>query len=221
MQQGSAFALLLDFDGTMADTVSPLASIYAEFIEQLGAGDAAPSFAQANGADLSELILGLARKHAPHQDAEKLWQAYWVRVSTVVTDAAPCPGLVPLMQWARGRSWKIGIASSSRTALISDWLRRQKLDGYIDDVVGADRVERSKPHPDIYLALMRYLGVVPANCIAIEDSRSGVRAARAAALDVIWIGTELEADDILPCHIAIDLGAATDYLRRRHGDIGA
>jgi beta-phosphoglucomutase-like phosphatase (HAD superfamily) len=217
MERPSASALLLDFDGTMADTVTPLADIYAAFTQRIGA-EGAPSFAEANGADLGELIQGLARRFAPQLDPRALWEDYWSRVADAVIAARPCDGLLPLLDWARDRAWKIGIASSSRTALIERWLRRQKLDRYVDDIVGADRAARSKPHPDIYLALLQRLGIAAENCIAIEDSASGVAAARAAQIAVVRIGG-IEASAGAPTFIAADLVAAADYVRRRQAGL--
>jgi len=215
MERPSAFALLLDFDGTMADTVVPLADIYAEFTQRIGA-DGAPTFAEADGADLSELIQGLARRFAPQLDHHALWEDYWNRVADAVITARPCEGLLPLLDLARDRAWKVGIASSSRTGLIERWLHRQKLDHYVDDIVGADRAARSKPHPDIYIALLQRLGIASENCIAIEDSASGVAAARAAQIVVIRIG-DIEASAGAPNFIAADLAAAAEYVRRLEG----
>lgn len=213
MERSSGFALLLDFDGTMADTVAPLADIYAEFTQRIGAGDRGPSFAEANGADLAGLIGDLARRFAPTLDAGVLWEDYWNRVTDAVIAARPCDGLLPLLDWARDRAWKVGVASSSRTALIERWLRQQKLERYVDEIVGADRAARSKPYPDIYIALAERLGVAKQNCIAIEDSASGVAAARAAGIAVIRIGgPDPTANG--PSFIAADLLAAAEHVRR-------
>src|SRR5882724_12353359 len=96
MERPSTFALLLDFDGTMVDTVVPLADIYAEFTQRIGA-DGAPSFAEANGADLGELIQDLAQRFAPQLDRHALWEDYWNRVTDAVIAARPCDGLLPLL----------------------------------------------------------------------------------------------------------------------------
>ena len=46
---------------------------------------------------------------------------------------------------------------------------------------------RGKPHPAVYLSAMSRLGVDPGNCIAFEDSATGVRAARSAGAWVIAV----------------------------------
>lgn len=58
-------------------------------------------------------------------------------------------------------------------------------------VVDAHMVTHPKPHPEIYLLAAERLGVPPARCVVIEDSRAGVQAARAAGMAVAGIETTL------------------------------
>lgn len=52
-------------------------------------------------------------------------------------------------------------------------------------LVSSDDVERTKPHADPYALAARTLGVAPERAIAIEDSRQGIAAGRAAGMDVL------------------------------------
>ena len=54
-----------------------------------------------------------------------------------------------------------------------------------DAIVSADKFERLKPAPDIFLAAAAALNVPPAQCVVIEDALAGVQAARAAGA-VVW-----------------------------------
>ncbi|WP_374385327.1 HAD family hydrolase [Dongia sp.] len=210
-------ALLLDFDGTLADTLPGLRRTYADFLAEIAAEDKAPTFEQANGANLFELIRSLAEKFAPHRDAEKEWQTYWTRVEEAVGLSLPSPGARELIGWARDRDWLIGIGSASRTPVIQAWLARHDLTAAIDCVVGADQCRASKPDPEIYNRLVESLNADRQNCIVVEDSRSGIESATRAGLDVIWL-TESRAPDILPPKIACfarDLDAALRYIRQR------
>jgi beta-phosphoglucomutase-like phosphatase (HAD superfamily) len=53
------------------------------------------------------------------------------------------------------------------------------------NVFSADQVARGKPAPDLYMFAARTFRVSPENCIVVEDSALGVRAARAAGMSVI------------------------------------
>ena len=56
-------------------------------------------------------------------------------------------------------------------------------------------VSRSKPAPDIFLKAAEQLSADPSECIVIEDSFNGVRAASAAGMKVIMVPDLLQPDD--------------------------
>ena len=72
--------------------------------------------------------------------------------------------------------------------------------GAFDVTVAGDEVPAPKPAPDAYLAAARALGADPADCVALEDSNTGVAAARAAGMSVIGVpsfpGVELVEADV-------------------------
>ena len=53
--------------------------------------------------------------------------------------------------------------------------------------VSTEEVARGKPAPDVYLAAAAGLGAAPSECVAVEDSSNGLRAAAAAGLTVIAV----------------------------------
>ena len=80
------------------------------------------------------------------------------------------------------------IASSSsheRLALCLDALGLTPL--FEGHVVSADEVARGKPHPDVFLLAAARLGIAPADCLVIEDSDTGVRAAVAAGMAAVGL----------------------------------
>ena len=62
--------------------------------------------------------------------------------------------------------------------------------------VSADDVAEGKPHPEAYLTGARILGVSPGSCLVVEDTPSGVRAARAAGMRVVALATTHPAEDL-------------------------
>jgi HAD superfamily hydrolase (TIGR01549 family) len=56
-----------------------------------------------------------------------------------------------------------------------------------DHVYSADEVEQGKPHPDIFLFAAQKMEIDPKDCVVIEDSSSGVKAARAAGMMVVGL----------------------------------
>ena len=60
-------------------------------------------------------------------------------------------------------------------------------DGAFAAVVTGDEVSHGKPHPEPYRAAARLLGVLPQDCVAIEDSPTGVRSAVAAGVPTLAV----------------------------------
>ena len=66
--------------------------------------------------------------------------------------------------------------------------------GPFDVIVTSDEVEHPKPAPDLYLLACERLGVDPSDAIAVEDSATGVLAAKAAGLACIAVPPDAEVD---------------------------
>ena len=86
------------------------------------------------------------------------------------------PNLEELLKYLKMRGFKIGLASSTREALVRSEISDGGLLGYFDQIIGGDMVERSKPEPDIFLEACRRLGTRPENCYVIDEmERNGSR----------------------------------------------
>jgi HAD superfamily hydrolase (TIGR01509 family) len=96
------------------------------------------------------------------------------------------PGAEEAVRCVAG-SWPLGLASSSPRRLIDVVLELTGLTDQFAVTISADEVTRGKPDPDIYLTVVLNLGADPANCVAIEDSSNGLRAAHAAGLRLIAV----------------------------------
>jgi mannitol-1-/sugar-/sorbitol-6-phosphatase len=63
-------------------------------------------------------------------------------------------------------------------------------------LVCAEDVERGKPSPDAYLAAAAELAVAPADCVVVEDTPSGIEAARAAGMFTVAVPTTHTTDQL-------------------------
>jgi HAD superfamily hydrolase (TIGR01509 family) len=104
------------------------------------------------------------------------------------------PGAIELVERLREVGTPLGLASNSPRRLVDDALRSAGLTDAFDTIVTSDDVEHAKPAPDIYLLACKRLGVVPAEALALEDSASGVAAAKAAGLTVVAVPQFAETD---------------------------
>jgi len=86
--------------------------------------------------------------------------------------------------------WPLALASSSNRELIDLALDLMGVAKYFKATVSSEEVARGKPAPDVYLEAARRLGVDAHKAAAIEDSRNGIRAAKAAGMRVVAIPNE-------------------------------
>lgn len=115
--------------------------------------------------------------------------------------APPRPGAVELVAALRAAGTPVGLASNSSREFVDKALRVAGMTGAFDVTVAGDEVARPKPAPDGYLAAAAALGADPAACVALEDSNTGVAAARAAGMTVVGVpsfpGVELPGADLV------------------------
>lgn len=97
-------------------------------------------------------------------------------------------GARELLEQLRRRGTPIGLVSNSPRRFVERSIELAGFHGHFDVVVSAHEVAAPKPAPDPYLEACRRLGVEPGpSVVALEDSPTGVAAARAAGLTVIGI----------------------------------
>jgi HAD superfamily hydrolase (TIGR01509 family) len=89
---------------------------------------------------------------------------------------------------------RLGLASNSPRFLVDDALASAGLTDRFEAIVTGEDVEHAKPAPDIYLLACERLGVDPSEALALEDSASGVQAAKAAGLTCIAVPLFAETD---------------------------
>ncbi|WP_205695765.1 HAD family phosphatase [Conexibacter sp. SYSU D00693] len=100
---------------------------------------------------------------------------------------APRPGAVELVDALLAAGRPIALASNSPRAFVERVLISAGMRDRFEHVVAGDEVANPKPAPDIYLAACERLGVDPAQAIGLEDSPTGIAAARAAGLTVVGV----------------------------------
>lgn len=100
------------------------------------------------------------------------------------------------------------IISSSYRESIEETIRRMGIEEHVTYYAGADDYEKPKPAPDGFLKAAEVLQAPPQNCLVFEDSIVGLRAAKAAGMQVVAI-THRSNDVRLATRLA-DL-AVTDF----------
>ena len=111
------------------------------------------------------------------------------RVAGAVKQAVPWqPGAVEVLTWLRDQGVPCALVTMSYESVASAFMEKAP-EGVFSVVVTGDEVTHGKPHPEAYLTAAERLGVSIADCLAVEDSPSGVGAALACG--AVPVGIEV------------------------------
>lgn len=91
-------------------------------------------------------------------------------------------GIPELLCWLKEQGAPTAVASSSSHALIDLVLSKTGIGAYFDALVSGEDVTQGKPAPDVFLRAAEKLNCAPAACVVVEDSPSGIRAAKNAGM---------------------------------------
>ena len=105
-----------------------------------------------------------------------------------------------------------GCASSSPRRIVEANVAAVGVADYLSAVLGREDVAEGKPAPDLYLLAVERLGLAPADCLAVEDTASGLAAAKAAGLTAIaWPHAMTAAMDFSAADYKLDDLTAFDW----------
>ena len=121
-------------------------------------------------------------------------------IASFADGVEPMPGALELIEALKNAGVRVALVSNSTRRFVDAALAAAGLSTTFDFTVVGDEVAAAKPAPDAYLAGAAALGADPERCVALEDSPTGLEAARAAGMTTIAIpsveGMVLEADVI-------------------------
>jgi HAD superfamily hydrolase (TIGR01509 family) len=95
------------------------------------------------------------------------------------------PGVHRLMKEAAGERLKLGICTTSDEKAAGAIAHKILKDISFTFILAGDVVRKKKPDPEIYLLALQETGLAPQECLVVEDSANGIRAAKAAGIPVL------------------------------------
>jgi HAD superfamily hydrolase (TIGR01509 family) len=186
-------AVVFDFDGLILDTELPVLQSWRQTYEEHGVELPLDTWLETIGTaehpfdafDHLESLLGRSLEREPLERKRKLLRDSILHAQDLL------PGVRAYLDQAAAGGLKIGIASSSTRRWVMGHLHRLGIDVEWDAVRCADDVERTKPDPEIYLAVLEAMGLPAREAVALEDSHNGVVAAKAAGMWCVAVPSPL------------------------------
>ncbi|MGB8643762.1 MAG: HAD family phosphatase [Anaerolineae bacterium] len=214
--------VIFDLDGLMCDT-EPLYQRATNIVIQAAGADH-----EFQAEEYGRLMTGrsvllnseaMRERFALEASAQDLADAILAVFNVLISDAnniEPMPGLEKLLEFLTGQHIKLAVASGSQPEHVDKMLRALNLIHTFPVIAGSDASVKRKPAPDIYLHALQRLGASAGESLAIEDSLSGVRAARAAGIFVIAVKNDFtRTHDLSEADLVLQsLFEVKDYLSR-------
>jgi mannitol-1-/sugar-/sorbitol-6-/2-deoxyglucose-6-phosphatase len=177
-------AVVFDMDGVLLDSEPIWRAVEREVFAGLGIEVTEAELMRTMGVRIADVVAGWYARHpwegpTPQEVAEEIVERV---ADTIRREGRLNDGAVEAIDHFHGLGLPLALASSSPMRLIRAVLSMGGLEDRIDVVLTAEEEERGKPDPAVYLTAARRLGVAPERCLAIEDSLTGIRAAKAAGM---------------------------------------
>jgi len=182
-------AVVFDNDGLLLDTESVWTRAEEDLFERRGL-DFTPQHKHELVGTSAEIAGGILERRLgePGRAAELIEELNELVVAELEHGVQAMVGASELLHQLKQRGTPIGLVSNSPLVFVQRSLEIVGFADHFDVVLSAHEVAAPKPAPDPYLEACRRLGVEPGpDVIALEDSPTGVAAARAAGLTVIGV----------------------------------
>ena len=224
MSPSSRVGIIFDLDGTLVDSIPAYKEEFGDLASRFGRGIGPEHFDKVQGRPIPEVLRILV---AEGKLARRVWLYLLINGGRIRRRIDSRLRLFPqtLDCLRRLEEYPLALATSGSRAHVKKTLRRFGLMSYFSVVVAREDTRRGKPAPDAFELAGTRLGIVPDQCLVIEDSPLGVQAARAAGMYSIGVlqtsPRELFAGDGWPDHLVPSLDGITSALVEQlvNGDI--
>jgi HAD superfamily hydrolase (TIGR01509 family) len=182
--------VIFDMDGVLVDSEPLGYEALRQVMARHGVAYTLGDNAEFIGRTTADCVRTLRERHGLRAEVAALADQYLRALLALIrTRTTPMPDVAPVLERLADAGYPMAIASSSEPEVIRETLRALGIERCFAAVISGVEVVRGKPAGDVYAEAVRRLGLAPAECLAVEDSRNGLLAAKAAGM----------ACAVLPC----------------------
>ena len=185
--------VIFDMDGVIVDTEPVHYHAYQQHFKKLNIDVSDELYATFTGNSTKNVYQKLKDAFALEEEIEKLVdikRALFNDAFDTKEDLFLLDGVEKLIVDLHQNGMQLILASSSAKVTIERIFKRFGLHKYFSHIVSGEDFPKSKPHPAIFEKAAALSGMPKENCIVIEDSTNGIKAAKAAGLYCIGYDSE-------------------------------
>lgn len=177
--------ILFDLDGTLANSISLLKTVYEKFLSLFDIQGTSLEFEELNGPTIDGIVAVLRKRYQLTDSLSSLGNKYRRILDEHYADALPNPGAIDMVKFANDSGWTCGVVTANSEIIAREWLTENNFMPYILDIIGLESVHDSKPHPEPYLLALAKFNREAHKAFAVEDSINGVLSASRAGIKTL------------------------------------
>ena len=201
-------AAIFDMDGTLVDNMHIHHQAWMEFIKEKELNIDATTFER----DYHKgTLIEVMQRFFPDLTTEEELRAVGNEKEALYRQIftphiQPLAGLIDFLITLAQQGIPMGLATMGDQNNINLTLDGLGIRNYFNSTTGGHQVKKGKPDPEIFLLAAKKIGVSPSECLAFEDTQSGITSALAAGMQVVGIATQFSTKELkaLGCVAAID-----------------
>ena len=193
----SQYGFLFDLDGVIVDTAKYHFLAWKRLADELDIPFTEQDNERLKGVSRMhslEIILRENGREGTYTPDKMAFLAGWKneayqRLLKDLTRQDILPGIAAFLDQLQNAGIKMAVASASENA--DTVLERLEIRNRFDYVARAKEIKRGKPDPEIFLTCAGHLGILPKQCVGIEDAQAGIEAIKAGRMFAVGIGVEV------------------------------
>ncbi len=196
--------VIFDMDGVLIDSEVAHQEAVIQALAKHGLNITTEELKPYAGANRQAFQEGITKQYNVNLDWESIYSEKDRLLFKLIEKVEPISGVIFLLSQLRDKGMKLGLATSSQRPLLDFVVNKYGLKKLFDVMVCTNDITHSKPDPEIFLTTAKQLQTDPKECLVIEDSVNGIRAAKEAGMYSIAITTTFERSELKEADLIID-----------------
>lgn len=193
-------AVIFDMDGVILDSETISDITWHKTLEEAGLKDDKDAVNKCRGTNLADTYAILKKLYGSDFPVEKFMNRSSELFQQIeyTTGIPLLPYVKEILEYLKPK-YRLALASSTKGSTVKRQLTNAGVINYFETLTTGDMVTHSKPNPEIYILACKSLGIVPEECVAVEDSPNGIKSASAAGLKTIMVPDKIQpTEELLP-----------------------